>query len=57
VFSGRIAQVRVEAGWSYEQLARVLDVAKVDAYRMCNGGKATAAQLEVVMARAPRRAA
>jgi len=56
-FAERINAEREAAGWSYETLGRVLGIDKKDAYAMCNGGKATAAQLEVVMARAPRRAA
>jgi hypothetical protein len=56
-FACSVAAVRTEAGWSYEQLGRLLGVTKGDAFRVCNGGKATAEQLATVMARAPRRAA
>lgn len=56
-FAASGAAVRAEAGWSYEQLGRLLGVTKGDAFRVCNGGKATAEQLAIVMARAPRRAA
>lgn len=56
-FACSVAAARAESGWSYEQLGRLLGVTKGDAFRVCNGGKATAEQLAVVMARAPRRAA
>lgn len=53
-FSARIAQIREEQGWSYEHLARVLDLAKTYAYRLCNAGKASAEQLDRVLAHARR---
>lgn len=56
-FASSVAAARAEAGWSYEQLGRLLGVTKGDAFRVCNGSKATAEQLAIVMARAPRRAA
>lgn len=57
VFAARIAGIRSDAGWSYDYLGEVLDMARQDAKRLCEYGKATAEQLATVMARAPRRAA
>lgn len=58
-FAVRINAEREAAGWSYETLGRVLGIDKKDAYAMCRPfvGKATAEQLALVLARAPRRAA
>lgn len=49
VFSAALARLRIERGWSYERLAQVLDVARTDAFRLCNGGRATAEQVAKVV--------
>lgn len=57
VFAIRIDGVRSDAGWSYDDIGAVLDMTRQDAQRLCEHGKATADQLALVLARAPRRAA
>lgn len=49
IFAAQIATLRAERGWSYEQLARRLDIAKQDAFRICNGGKASVEQLSLLV--------
>jgi hypothetical protein len=52
----RIAALRVDEGWSYDRLGAVLALTKGDAYRLCNGGKATAEQHDMCLAHAKRAA-
>lgn len=56
MFAVRIASLRDEHGWSFGQIAMWLDIDRSDARRMCCGGRASAEQLETVLAHAKRAA-
>lgn len=57
VFAVRIAGIHADAGWTWRHLGDLLALTPQDARRLCEYGKATAEQLALVLARAPRRAA